>query len=172
MPAAAGPVNWAHQAGAVQSNGAVVVKSLNGGSYGGIGNPTGAVAKGNQNASTQPPTVIIQATGSQYVEAVPLLVISTNASIPAIPECPSGYSSVFARTGSGSLSPVFNVAGTRFSLSQFYLSGSGYFVISWFMDGSVVGGSGSNSSMAPQISQVGSIDYPILRGWAARLCTK
>ena len=64
LPAAAGPVNWAHQAGAVQGNGAVVVKSLSGSSYTGTGNPTGAVAKANQNASTQPPTVIIQATAT------------------------------------------------------------------------------------------------------------
>ena len=61
-------MNWAHQAGAVHSNGAVVIKSLSGGSYAGTGNPIGAVAKANQNASTQPPTVIIQATagGIQY----------------------------------------------------------------------------------------------------------
>jgi len=64
LPAAAGPVDWAHQNGSVQSNGAVTVKSLSGGSYGATGNPTGAVAKANQNAATQPPTVIIQATSS------------------------------------------------------------------------------------------------------------
>ena len=62
LPAAAGPVDWAHQNGSVQSNGAVTVKSLSGGSYSATGNPTGAVAKANQNAIAQPPTVIIQAT--------------------------------------------------------------------------------------------------------------
>jgi len=64
LPAAAGPVDWAHQNGSVQSNGAVTVKSLSGGSYSATGNPSGAVAKANQNAATQPPTVIIQATSS------------------------------------------------------------------------------------------------------------
>ena len=40
------------------------MKSLAGGSYSATQNPTGAVAKSNQNAATQPPTVVIQATGS------------------------------------------------------------------------------------------------------------
>lgn len=56
-------VSWTHQAAAFQSNGAVTVKSLAGGSYGGPQNPTGAVAKSNQTAATQPPTILIQATG-------------------------------------------------------------------------------------------------------------
>lgn len=65
--AAAGPTGWAHQAAGFQSNGAVTVKSLAGGSYAGTQNPTGAVAKANQNAVTQAPTVIIQATsGSTF----------------------------------------------------------------------------------------------------------
>jgi hypothetical protein len=40
----------------------LTVKSLSGGAYGGMENPTGAVARANQSAVTQPPTVIIQAT--------------------------------------------------------------------------------------------------------------
>ena len=40
------------------------MKSLAGGSYAATQNPTGAVAKASQNAATQPPTVIIQATSS------------------------------------------------------------------------------------------------------------
>ena len=64
-PAGAGPTGWAHQAAGFQSDGAVTVKSLAGGTYAGTQNPTGAVAKANQNAATQAPTVIIQATGSQ-----------------------------------------------------------------------------------------------------------
>ncbi|CAN7751142.1 hypothetical protein LJR269_006626 [Duganella sp. LjRoot269] len=62
-PAGAQPA-WAHQAPGFQSNGAVTVKSLAGGAYGGTQNPTGAVAKANQSAVTQPPTVIIQATSA------------------------------------------------------------------------------------------------------------
>ena len=61
---AAGPVQWTWEAGRQTSNGSITVKSLSGGTtYSGTQNPTGAVAKTNQNAVTQPPTVIIQATG-------------------------------------------------------------------------------------------------------------
>lgn len=60
----AASASWAHQAGSVSSNGAVTVRSLSGGTYSATQNPTGAVAKANQVAATQPPTVIIQATGS------------------------------------------------------------------------------------------------------------
>jgi hypothetical protein len=60
---------WAHQAPGFQSNGVITVKSLAGGTYGGTENPTGAVARVNQSAVTQPPTVIIQATGSVYAFA-------------------------------------------------------------------------------------------------------
>lgn len=48
----------------------MVVKSLAGGSYAGAQNPAGAVAKANQTAATQPPTVIIQATGAISVPAM------------------------------------------------------------------------------------------------------
>ena len=61
---AAGPPKWTWEAGKQTSNGSITVKSLSGGTtYSGIQNPTGAFAKTNQNAVTQPPTVIIQATG-------------------------------------------------------------------------------------------------------------
>jgi len=65
--AAAGPVNWAHQAaGAVQSNGAVTVRSLSGGAYSATTNPSGAVARINQNAATQPPTVLLKGRSKAY----------------------------------------------------------------------------------------------------------
>ena len=55
---------WTWEAGKQTSNGAITVKSISGGTtYSGTQNPTGAVAKTNQSAVTQPPTVIIQATG-------------------------------------------------------------------------------------------------------------
>ncbi len=55
---------WTWEAGKQTSNGQITVKSLSGSTtYSGTQNPTGAVAKTNQNAVTQPPTVIIQATG-------------------------------------------------------------------------------------------------------------
>lgn len=55
---------WAWEAGKQTNNGAITIKSVSGGAtYSGTQNPTGAVAKTNQSAVTQPPTVIIQATG-------------------------------------------------------------------------------------------------------------
>lgn len=54
---------WAWEAGKQTNNGAITIKSASGGTtYSGVQNPTGAVAKTNQSAVTQPPTVIIQAT--------------------------------------------------------------------------------------------------------------
>lgn len=64
-PAAAQAV-WAHQNGSVLSNGSVSIKSLSGGSYAGTSNPSGAVAKANQNASTQPPTVLVRGRSKAY----------------------------------------------------------------------------------------------------------
>lgn len=61
---AMGP-QWTWEAGKQTNNGAITVKSTNGSTtYAGTQNPTGAVAKVNQNAVTQPPTVIVQATAS------------------------------------------------------------------------------------------------------------
>jgi len=74
-PAAPGPA-WAHQVPGFQSNGAVTVKSLGGGSFAGKTNPTGALAKANQTAVTQPPTVVIQATSSGNF---PILMFTSNA---------------------------------------------------------------------------------------------
>ena len=69
-PAVAGSASWAHQAGSLSSNGSVTVKSLAGGSYAAAQNPTGAVAKASQNAATQPPTVIVQATASLPIKTI------------------------------------------------------------------------------------------------------
>ena len=62
---AAGTPQWTWEAGKQTNNGSITVKSVSGGAtYSGTQNPTGAVARTNQNAFTQPPTVILQATGS------------------------------------------------------------------------------------------------------------
>ncbi len=62
---AAGQTQWTWEAGKQTNNGSITVKSVSGGAtYSGTQNPTGAVAKTNQSAVTQPPTVIIQATGN------------------------------------------------------------------------------------------------------------
>jgi len=51
---------WTWEAGKQTNNGAITIKSTNDSTtYTGTQNPTGAVAKTNQNAVTQPPTVII-----------------------------------------------------------------------------------------------------------------
>ena len=47
------------------STGAIIVKSLSGGSYAGTQNPSGMIARSNQNAATQPPTVIISGSGCE-----------------------------------------------------------------------------------------------------------
>ena len=51
---------WAHQNGSLEANGAIIIKSQNGGSYPIQGNPFGSVAKSNLSAATQPPTVILK----------------------------------------------------------------------------------------------------------------
>ena len=112
----AGPTGWAHQAAGFQSNGAVTVKSLAGGSYSGTQNPTGAVAKANQSAATQAPTVIIQATSGGARECQPKLV-QTNT----MPSCSAGYTSVFQAAGQGCPAPgssTFNIAGTNWSFGH------------------------------------------------------
>lgn len=59
----AAPPQWTWEAGKQTNNGAITIKSTNGSTtYSGTQNPVGAIAKSNQNAVTQPPTVIIQAT--------------------------------------------------------------------------------------------------------------
>lgn len=69
--AVAGPPQWTWDAGKQSNNGSITVKSASSGtSYAGTQNPTGAVAKLNQNAVTQPPTVIVQATASLPIKAV------------------------------------------------------------------------------------------------------
>jgi len=164
LPAAAGPVDWAHQNGSVQSNGAVTVKSLSGGSYSATGNPSGAVAKANQNAATQPPTVIIQATSSANAEMVPLVV--TGSSV--IPSCPSGYTSVFSKsgTGTGAMPPVFNVAGSKFTFGYLYYQGSYY--VGFTVDTVPVMGysSGTTQLYYPPASITSGTQ------WAAALCSK
>ena len=57
---------WAHQNGSVQSNGAITIKTLSGGSYNGHANVTGSVAKANQTAAVQPPTVLVRGRAKVY----------------------------------------------------------------------------------------------------------
>lgn len=111
------------------------MKSLSGGSYAGTQNPTGVIAKVNQNAAKQGPTVIIQATGSTYVEALPLLVANSQI----VPACPTGYTSAWSASypamppaTSGIQNRVYNIAGSRFSFGATNTNGgetyAGFFI--------------------------------------------
>lgn len=66
---------WAWSTGKITNNGSITVKSASGaGTYNAVKNPMGAVAKTNQSAITQPPTVIVQATGaSGPEELIPMI---------------------------------------------------------------------------------------------------
>lgn len=171
-PAAiAGQPGWAHQATGFQSNGAVTVKSLAGGSYNSTQNPTGALAKASQSVVTQPPTVIIQATGSAYSETVPLMG-ATN--LP--PSCPAGYTQVFARSGPGcpgltAGQNAFNVSGSRWSLVG-WKNSAGSFSVGWLMDSapSYVNGIDGNSYPLQGPSQM--CTGTPAPSWGASLCIK
>jgi len=172
-PAGAGPTGWAHQAAGFQSNGAVTVKSLSGGSHAGTQNPSGAVAKANQNAVTQAPTVIIQATSGGYPQALPLLVSGTSS----VPPCPTGYSSVWTISSSTypscTVPATYNVAGTRFSFG--FISGGGGYPVGWFTDNSPTSSNGTLST-SPWGSTNQNMTVQCYSGgfqqWAAALCTK
>jgi hypothetical protein len=166
--AQAGPVGWAHQAADFQSNGAVTVKSLSGGSYAGTQNPTGAVAKVNQLASTQPPTVIIQATSTGYAQVLPL-VNNLNTAILA---CPAGYTSAFSMSGTGcpaATSPYLlsNLGGTRYSLTTVRISTYNYNV-ALQLDNEVRATNGLGPPAAACYEQSANISYP----WSVNICSK
>ena len=171
-PVVAGPTGWAHQAAGFQSNGAVTVKSLAGGAYGGTQNPTGAVVKANQNAATQAPTVIIQATSSSYAEAFPMVVVGTST----VPTCPSGYNSVwsasatnvYAQTSFGN--PIYNVGGTRFTFGAYYESGNWY--VGYFSDNTPTTGQGNAYSMILYAPATYFGNGSTRSSWAANMCTK
>ena len=165
LPAAAQP-RWAHQAAGFQSNGQVVVRSLSGGSYSGSQNPTGAVAKVNQSAATQPPTVIIQATGSTYSETYPILVNAASA-----PACPAGYSSIYVGSGTGPITtPIVNAGGSRFTLGSYYHPSNGWTFNAIFVDGLPLVSNLNNFALniGTANGYVGGANYP----WAARICSK
>lgn len=130
---AAGP-QWTWEAGKQTNNGAITIKSTNGSTtYSGTQNPTGAVTKINQNAVTQPPTIIIQATsGGGQVEVIPMLVVNTTT----LPVCLAGYSIFWSgnSTVHGFSPSIFNAGGTRFSLAGFYAPSSSGTIYGWLID--------------------------------------
>lgn len=84
FPAFAGP-EWKHQNGTLSSNGSVTVKSLSGGTYTGTQNPTGAIAKTDQNAVTQAPTIVVQATAKPPTATLDAPCNSANDTIAVTP---------------------------------------------------------------------------------------
>ena len=164
-PAAAAQPGWAHQAAGFQSNGQVTVKSLAGGSYSGTQNPTGAVAKANQSAATQPPTVIIQATTTGYPETLPLLV--SNSQTP--PSCPASYTRVWTMSGNGCdlnnlKSGYHNVAGSKWTLIYSVRNGDTF---GWIPDGAT-----NYTAANTNVSQI-PLNYGwCAANWAASLCQK
>ena len=162
-PALAQP-GWAHQTAGFQSNGQVTVKSLAGGSYIGTQNPSGAVAKSNQSAATQPPTVIIQATASSYQQARPMIT----GGATAVPSCLAGYTSVWTSTSAVYDGiPVFNIAQTRFTFAVHSSAGSN--LVGFLTDGFPTNGVASTYSVSlGGSSMTASPNSP----WAANLCVK
>lgn len=68
--AIAGGPQWAWDAGVQTNNGAITVKSVSGATtYNVTQNPTGAVAKLDQNSATQPATIVVQATATLPIRA-------------------------------------------------------------------------------------------------------
>lgn len=137
VPAGAQPA-WAHQAPGFQSNGAISVKSLSGGAYGGTENPAGAIVRANQSAVTQPPTVIIQATSSQQELRT---FVRTGANI--YPACPAGFTAVFQYSVAdcSNTGIIFFAGGTNLIFGQSNNAGTPY--VGFSLSGGVPwGGSG------------------------------
>jgi hypothetical protein len=73
---------WAWDAGKQTNNGAITIKSVSGGAtYSGTQNPTGTVAKTNQNAVTQPPTVVIQGGGCSFTHSTFSRIVSGSGTL-------------------------------------------------------------------------------------------
>lgn len=163
----AGNVNWAHQTGTLSSNGAVMVKSLGGATYSSVQNPSGAIAKANQTATTQPPTVIIQATSAAYSESIALAVAGTSP-----PSCPATYNVVWQQIGNGCNTHYFNIGGSRFSYASVWSGSIGY--MTYFLDNAPQhGGSASNSTLPNGVTSVNTLCYNGANfNWAATLCSK
>ncbi len=82
QPTGNGAPSWIWEDGKQPTNTPITLKAVSGpATYNATENPTGAVAKANQNAVTQPPVIIIQATGSgpvfSYKDDCYILKVST-----------------------------------------------------------------------------------------------
>lgn len=167
----AAPPQWTWEAGKQSNNGAITLKSVNGATtYNGTQNPTGAVAKTNQNAVTQPPTVVIQSTGnSGYAEIIPYISVGTTS----LPTCPIGYSILWSGESSvhGMSPKIFNAGGSRFNLTGFFLPSNGYTYYGWNVDGEI----NKPSYATTGVLEIGTTfwgSYGFPTSWSAVLCTK
>lgn len=171
--AMAGQTGWAHQVGGMQSNGQVIVKSLSGASYSATQNPVGAVVKANQNAATQPPTVIIQATAAATRECQPKIKGSSALNV-TMPACPAGYSSIFQESTALSVNScplevnqTYNIASTNWSFGLVSVANAQ--AVGFMNDNKPSGNSGNlPASLQYVICSYGSNTY----SWAANLCCK
>lgn len=171
--AVAAQPGWAHQASGFQSNGQVMVKSLSGASYSATQNPMGAVAKANQNAATQPPTVIIQATAASTRECRPKIRGSSGVNV-TMPTCPVGYTSIFQESANLSANScpsegneTFNIAGTNWSFGLVRVENAQ--AVGFLNDNKPSVNSGNlPASQQYTICAYGSFAY----SWAANLCCK
>jgi hypothetical protein len=164
LPAAAQP-GWAHKGPDFNINGAITLQTRGGDSVAATQNPVGAVAKANQSAATQPPTVIIQATSAAYPETLPILI--SNSQTP--PSCPASYTRVWTMSGNGCdlnnlKSGYHNVAGSKWTLIYSFRNGDTF---GWIPDGATnYVATNTNISQIPQ-------NYGwCAANWAASLCQK
>ena len=174
---------WTWEAGKQTNNGAITVKSMSGGTtYSGTQNPTGAVAKTNQSAVTQPPTVIIQSTGGTVPECVPKLV--TGDPRPAIPTCPTGYHAVWSDQSTATKAGVqdscpavsgnygaYNIGGSNLNFVAAYNSSNASYRYRMFaLSGSLtyMGNQVNVDATTEGAMYSGTYTYP----WSATVCCK
>jgi hypothetical protein len=127
------------------------------------------VARANQSAVTQPPTIIVQATSGGYAEIIPLFVQGTST----LPGCPSGYSVLFSASSStwGATPPtITNAGGSRYTLGGGYYTGNGQPYFGWLLDSyPTIQYSGN---MLNLVTPTGFGLWNSVSQWAAPLCTK
>lgn len=174
---------WAWDAGKQTNNGAITIKSVSGGTYSGTQNPTGAVAKTNQSAVTQPPTVIIQATGGAMPQCVPKMAYGSAR--PPMPTCSAGYTAVWSEqsaapsggwyvdtcTSSSGNASAYNIGGSNLNFVVIGNSSNGMKARGFSITPSAtfIGGSGSyDVSVESQACSANTYT----QAWSATVCCK
>ncbi len=167
---AAGAIQWTWEAGKQTNNGSISIKSVNGGStYPGSQNPTGAIARTNQSAVTQPPTVIIQATGGSGGMCVGTtrtlydgnLGGLSGADAKCVAEFGSGWRFASIIDAAGCMGGVLFGPGGATVAPWYHNPGSSYTCANWTTN------SGANGSY---LSPVSSSGVPVL-DWGNTSCS-